>query len=471
MPLRILWLLALALAAAFAGHPARAGAGTARPNLLLFLTDDQRFDLMGCAENRIARTPHMDSLAREGVRFRNAFVTTPICAASRASILTGLYERTHRFTFGTPPIADDHALDSYPARLRAGGYRTGFVGKFGVQVSPRAREAMFDSFSPLDRNPYHKKLADGSARFVEDILGDRAVEFLGQGDRERPFCLSLSFNAPHAEDSDPRQYFWTAEEEGLYRNAFFLPPRTMAEPFFAAHPGFLKDTESRVRYRWRFDEPEKYQSMVRGYYRMVSAVDRVIGRVMAELRRTGQDRNTVVLFTSDNGYFLGERGFADKWYGYEYSLRVPMIVSDPRRPATLHGRVEEATALNVDLPPTLLALAGIPAPARYQGRSLVPFLDASRPADWRSDFFFEHLFERKNIPKSEGVRTERHTYIRWFEQEPVVEEVYDHVNDFEQVSNLIGDPAQQPLVERLRRRTNELRDAYGGPYRRPEPRG
>jgi arylsulfatase A-like enzyme len=300
---------------------------------------------------------------------------------------------------------------------------------------------------------------------VEDLAGDRAEEFLDGCRPGQPFQLSLSFNAPHAEDNDPQQYFWPKELDGLYRDAHFPTPRTMAPQFFAAHPEFLKNTESRVRFNWRFDRPEKYQEMVRGYYRMITGIDAVIGRLRESLTERGLDRNTVLVFTSDNGYFLGERGFADKWYGYEHSLRVPFLIYDPRSPEGRRGRVLESTVLNVDVAPTLLELAGLPLPNEYQGRSLMPLLAGEKPVDWRTDFFFEHLFERANIPKSEGVRTKRYTYIRWFQQQPVVEELYDHQADFEQEHNLLRDPAHGEALGALRRRTDELRDQYGGPYR------
>jgi len=437
-----------------------------RPNIVFVLADDMRWDMIGCAGNPIIRTPHLDALAKDGVRFENAFVTTAICAASRASILTGMYERTHRYTFGTKPVTAEHVAVSYPVLLRKAGYRTGFVGKFGIDVPPGGAKEMFDSFVPLNRNPYWKKQQDGTEKHLTDIEGEKAIEFINACKPDQPFCLSVSFNAPHAEDGDPKQYFWQKEVDHLYRDTKFPVPKTMTDEFFESHPAFLKDTESRVRFKWRFDEPKKYQEMVAGYYRMISGVDLVVGRIRAALKAKGFDQNTVIVFTADNGYFLGDRGFADKWYVYEYSVRVPLIVFDPR--AVKAGRVEAKMALNVDVSPTLLEMAGVAIPKELQGRSLVPLLKGEAPRDWRTDFFYEHLFERKNIPKSEGVRTERYTYVRWFEQKPVVEELYDHLADFEQVKNLIADPKFSEVRDALRKRTTELRDQYGGPYR-PNP--
>jgi len=435
-----------------------------RPNILLILTDDQRWDALGCAGNPIVQTPAIDALAADGVRFRNAFVTTAICAASRASILTGLYERTHGFTFGTPPLGREHIDASYPALLRVAGYRTGFVGKFGIKTERGGPARMFDSFVPMGRNPYMKKQPDGTERHLTDITGDRAIEFLDGCKPEQPWCLSISFNAPHAEDSDPRQYIWPHAMDGWYDDAVYREPVTMAPEFFAGLPEFLRKSESRVRFRWRFDEPQKYQDMVRGYYRMISGIDAVVGRLRRELRERGLADSTVIVFTSDNGYFLGERGFADKWYLYDPSVRVPLVVVDPRLPATRAAAVSDLMALNIDLAPTILDLAGIAPPERYQGRSLVPLLRGKAPVDWRTEFFYEHLFHRANIPKSEGLRSARWTYVRWFEQQPLVEELYDHLADPDEACDLVADPAYAEVLAQLRRRTDELRDRYGGPF-------
>lgn len=436
-----------------------------RPNLILIVADDMRGDFMGCAGNQQIQTPHLDKLAADGVRFRNMFVTTAICAASRATILTGLHERTHRYTFGTNPITAAHWSGSYPAQLKQAGYRTGFVGKFGVDVDGNAEKKTYDRFAPLNRTPYWKMQADGTRKHLTDIEGDTAIEFVKSSRPGEPFCLSLCFNAPHAEDADPQQYFWSRESDDLYRETVFPVPKTMSADFFQRLPKFLQETESRVRFHWRFDEPAKYQAMVRGYFRMISDVDRVVGRLRETLAKQGLSEQTVILFTADNGYFLGERGFADKWYIYEHSIRVPLIIHDPRTKSADRNRTVDRMCLNLDLAPTLLELAGVGIPPAYQGRSLKPFLNQQTPSDWRTDFFYEHLFERNNIPKSEGVRNERFTYVRWFEQQPLVEELYDHQADYEQESNLIDDPKYATTARELRERTTKLRDLYGGPFR------
>ena len=434
-----------------------------RPNLLFITTDDQRVDMLGIV-HPFLETPNMDRLAAEGVRFENAFVTTPICAASRASLLTGLVERTHQFTFGTPPIAARFTDQSYPVLLREAGYRTGFVGKFGVATEPGATDKMFDTLTSLTA-PYLRQQADGSMRHLTDITADRAVDFLRSADQTSPFALTVSFNAPHADDGDDRQFIWPAAMDGKYSD-FTIPDPPLSDPaFFEALPEFLKDASlNRVRWYWRFDTPEKAQEMTRGYLRMITGVDAAIGRVLDELESLGLASNTVVILMGDNGYFLGERGYAGKWLPYELSIHVPLIVFDPRIEESSRGTLPSLLVLNIDIAPTLLALAGVEASSTMQGTSLVPILEGASPADWRSDFFVEHLMDHSQITKHEGVRGERYKYARYFEQEPVYEELYDLLVDPMETRNLAGDPDYLEILTELRRRTDELQAEYGGPY-------
>ena len=197
---------------------------------------------------------------------------------------------------------------------------------------------------------------------------------------------------------------------------------------------------------------------------MISGVDAAIGRVLDELEALGIAGNTIVLLMGDNGYFLGERGYAGKWLPYDLSIRVPLVVYDPRVEDRLRGSTSTLTALNVDIAPTLLDLAGVEIPTSQQGRSLVPLLEGESPADWRTDFFVEHLFEHPEIPTHEGVRGERFKYARYFEQVPVYEELYDLLEDPLETRNLVGNPDYRAILDELRGRTDELQDEYGGPF-------
>jgi arylsulfatase A-like enzyme len=455
------WIILLAVIPLFA---APMEATTKKPNILFLLTDDQRFDLLGCGGHPILKTPNIDGLAKRGVRFRNMFVTTSICSASRASILTGKYERSHKFTFNTPPIAAEHCETSFPFLLKRSGYRTGLIGKVGVSVADGQRAKMFDVFQPIGW-PFLKKQDSGEVRHIDQIATDQAISFMQKQDPKQPFCLSLCFNSPHAEDGKlDNLYPWPKTVDGLYDNVKIPPPPLVEEKYFKAHPEFLQKSLNRVRWHWQFDTPEKYAKNVRAYYRMISGIDLEVGRVLAELQRLGLADNTIVVFTSDNGYFLGERGLSGKWIHYEESLRVPLIVADPRLPRERRGKTEDALALNVDFAPTLVEWAGLAREAKHQGSSLVGMVGGEKPATWRTDFFCEHLFVHPEIPMWEGVRGERYVYARYFGQKPAYEYLHDLKDDPQELRNLAPEAGSNEILERMRRRCNELRDGYGGAY-------
>lgn len=438
----------------------------ARPNILFILTDDQRFDMMGCVTPAL-HTPEMDRLVREGARFERAFVTTPICAASRASLLCGTVERTHRYTFKTPPLGTQWADSSYPKLLRDAGYRTGYVGKLGVNMKPGATARLFDYFVETG-HPYVRKQADGTQKHLTDIEGDAALKFLDEQAKnvgEKPFCLCVGFNAPHAEDAEPLQYFWQKDVDDLYRDVKVPPPPLSSQAFYDALPEYLRDgTMNRHRWYWRFDFESKRQTMVKGYWRMISGVDLVIGRLRKRLDELKLADNTVIIFMGDNGYFLGERGYADKWLPYDQSIHVPLIIADPRGKEAKAGSNPKSFALNIDIAPTILNLVGIDMPASMQGRSLLPLARGETRADWRTDFWIEHLMMEATIRKHEGVRNERYRYSRYFEATPLLEELYDLQADPLETKNLANKPEHQATLDGMRKRTDELRTQYGGEF-------
>jgi arylsulfatase A-like enzyme len=416
-----------------------------RPNFLFILTDDQRFDTMGCAGNPIIKTPNVDRLAREGVRFERSYVTTPICAASRASIFTGTFERTHGYTFTKPPLTRAFTSISYPVVLRKAGYRTGFVGKFGVAVEKGVEKEMFD-FAKFTSLP-HIQTIGGVERHMTEVEGESVVEFLRGAKPGQPFCLAWCPWAPHADDNNPQQYFWPPAVDDLYRDIRIPVPEMAAPAYYEAQPEFLKNTMSRTRWSWRFDTPEKYQTMVKGYYRMISGIDLVLGRIMAELERLGLDKNTIIIYTSDNGYFLGERGYADKWLMYDLSINVPLIVYDPRAPRGDRGLVKKDMTLNIDLAPTIMDFAGIRTPSLIQGKSLRPLLSRKTPA-WRTEIFCEELWDHPEIPQSECVRTERWKFIR-YPKHPEYAELFDLQADPQEKCNLAGDPRDKAVLAEM----------------------
>jgi len=406
-----------------------------KSSIILLLTDDQRYDALGCAGNPIIQTPNMDWLAQNGVRFENAFVTTPICAASRASIFTGLYERKHGYTFTKPPIARQFTELSYPKLLRGAGYRTGFVGKFGIKVEEGVEKEWFDYFEP-NAYPYFQEIA-GQQKHLTDINMDLALDFIRGTDPDQAFCLSLSTWAPHAHDEEEQQYFWPQACNDLYRDVMIPPPQLGEAEYFASLPEFVQRSMNRERWFWRFDTPEKYQEMVKGYYRMISGVDMALGRLLAELKRLGRDQDTIIILVGDNGYFLGERGFAGKWTMHDLSIRVPLIVYDPRQNSVNMGRIASEFILNVDIAPTILDIAGTRPPQMFQGRSFSSLLHGSQ-ANWRDEFLTEHLWDHPDIPQTEAIRTKNWKYIR-YPQHPEFEELYDLSSDPIEKNNLAFD--------------------------------
>ena len=308
-----------------------------KPNIIFFLADDQRNDVLGCYGNELIQTPTIDKLSAEGVRFENTFCEVPICAASRSTLFTGLSQRTHGYNFTEPPVSAEHMATSYPMVLKGAGYRIGFAGKYGMEFEKPGMKNQFDFFKPIGRNPYLKKMPDGSLRHETDLCGDAAIEFLESNPSDTPFCMSVSFNASHAEDSDRRPGFhfqWPESTDGLYEELEMPAPNLGDEKYFKAMPSFLQDQKelSRERYFWRWDTPEKYQVNMRAYYRMITGIDNAIARVLETLKAQGLDQNTIIVYSADNGYLMGDRGTAGKWNHYEQSLRIPLVVYDPRLP-------------------------------------------------------------------------------------------------------------------------------------------
>ncbi len=355
---------------------------------------------------------------------------------------------------------------SYPVLIRKSGYKTGFIGKFGVGVARGTQKEMFDFYKPLNRNPYFKKQKDGTKRHITEICGDHAIDFINQS-KEKPFCLQVSFNAAHAEDSDKKDHYpWPKAVDGMYDDVEIPTPKLSDPKVFESQPKFLRDSFNRVRYFWRWDTKEKYVKNLRSYYRMLSGIDRVVGRVTDHLEKTGLSKNTIIIFIGDNGYYMAQRGFAGKWSHYEESLRVPLIVHDPREEQKSEFTVRPEIGLNVDVPATILDYAGVKVPRSYQGKSLSPLVAAkTEKTKWRTDFFCEHLMDVPGkIPKWEGVRGSRYVYARYFEQQPKFEFLHDLKNDPDQLVNLADSKDAKPILEKMRKRCNELRDSYGGEY-------
>jgi arylsulfatase A-like enzyme len=443
------WLLVVAAL----GCASRLTAADA-PNVLVLLADDLRWDSVGCAGNPVVVTPNIDRLAAEGVRFTQARVTTSICMVSRATILTGQHMARHGVTsFGTPLTPGQFAA-SYPGVLRAAGYHTGYVGKYGVGRPPK------DGFDFIRTSEgRHWIETKGEKVHVTEKNTRDALAFLAARPAGKPFCLCVGFFAPHAEDRAPEQYLpqpWSAKH---YEGKAIPVPATATEEAVKRLPPFLsaEKNEGRVRWRKRFDTPAKYQTYMTNYYRLVTEVDAGVGRILDALRKQGALENTLVVFTADNGYFHGERGLADKWYPYEEALRVPLIVRDPRLTQSQRGTTRDALVLNLDVAPTVIAAAGAKVPEAVQGRDVSPLYLAATPPAWRTDFYYQHpvVLGKDRIPRSEAVASRTAKYVRWPDFD--FEELYDLTADPREERNLAADPASKKLAA-IRTRLKQLRD-------------
>ena len=435
-----------------------------RPNILFIQTDDQRIDDLGCYGNSSIQTPHIDQFAKEGVRFLNHFVTTSICCCSRASILTGQYMRRHGVQDFATPLSAAQFAETYPVILRQNGYRTAFVGKYAIGSPAGTTKDLalpaqqFDYWLGFPQSIDFKQTVDGKLRHLTPYMTEKAIDFLDSTPASQPFCLSLNFKEPHG----PFNYF-DPDHPNAYETATPKPPATYTKTEFEALPAFLRTSLSGNKSgEWPANPEKKFLDDVRICFRLVSGVDAAVGRVMAALRRLNRDANTVVIFTSDNGSLRGAHGLWGKWFPYEESIRVPLIIRDPRMPAASRGATRDQMTLNIDIAPTILGIAGLPPAKRMQGQGLAPILKDPRLAG-RDEWFYEHTYNtdppRLPIPPSEAVRTRQWKYTRYTKETPVFEQLFDLKKDPAESHNLAGNPAHQKTLANLRARCNALRSA------------
>jgi arylsulfatase len=441
-------LAAAALLALAAAPPSAAG----RPNVVILHADDWRHDTLGCAGNPVVKTPNLDKLAADGVRFTHNCVTTSICGVSRATLLTGQWMSRHgcrAFTNFDTPFAE-----TYPGVLRANGYHVGHVGKWHNGPFP-AKEYDFGR-SYAGKHWYE---VNGRTVHVTKRNEVDALEFLKGRPAGKPFCLTVSFFATHAEDSNPKQYLPQPESMSLYEGVTVPVPANATEASWKRLPPFFDAAnEGRKRWGWRFDTPEKFQTMMKNYYRLATEVDATCGRVLAELDRLGLADDTLVIFTTDNGYFHAEHGLADKWYPHQESIRVPLIVRDPRA-KTKRGTTNNQFTLNADLAPTVLAAAGVAAPKTMQGRDIAPLYLAEKAPDWRTEFFYEHgtIGTKAKIPSSEALVRKDWKYMHW--PEYGYDQLFDLAADPHEEADLARDPKHAAKLGEMRTRFAELKAA------------
>lgn len=422
-----------------------------RPNIIFLLSDDQRHDTLGAADNRIIRTPNLDRLAAEGVRFTNNFETTPVCYASRATLLTGQYNRRHGVHSFDAALSPEALAETWPSLLRRHGYYTGFIGKWGLGGDLPVGD--FDEWAGFaGQGSYFEP---GNPHHLTRRQGQRAAAFVRTA--PEPFLLTVAFKAPHVQDGGCSCTLPTDPvDDRLYTSVRLPFPRTVSAQAFAALPRFLRESEGRVRWHDQIATPAMAQEWTKDYYRLITGMDREVGRIVAALTARGIRGRTLLVFTSDNGLIIGEHGLTGKWLMYEESIRTPLVVSWPGLPAARRGRQVAKMALNVDIAPTLLDAAGVAIPGRMQGKSLKGLVFGA-PGPWRQDWYFEHDLVFPRIPKSEGVRGTRYKYVRYTSEEPVYEQLFDLATDPLEERDLLHPPGNATVPESHLRIRDDLR--------------
>jgi arylsulfatase A-like enzyme len=477
-----------------AGTLRRRGATAAgrRPNIIFIMSDDHGAQAISCYGSRVNKTPHIDRLAHEGMRFTNCFCTNSICAPSRAVILTG----KHSHVNGQITNAErfDGSQETFPKLLRRAGYQTAVFGKWHLKSDPTG----FDHWNILiGQGPYYNPtMIRNGARvkhvgYTTDIITDATIEWLRAGrDGDQPFMIMCHHKAPHRNWQpgpdhltlyddvtipEPPTLFddWSgrtqaaAQEMTIARHLSeadlkLVPPTGLTDEQLARwnaayepkNETFRKaGLEGRALVRW------KYQRYVKDYLRCVASVDDNIGRLLRYLDESGLARDTVVVYTADQGWFLGEHGWYDKRWMYEESLRMPLLV---RWPAVVDaGSLNEGLCQNLDFAETFLEVAGVPVPGDMQGRSLVPLLEGRRPGDWRQSIYY-HYYEYPavhSVARHEGVRTARYKLIHFYRLGDW--ELYDLRKDPDELRNVYDDPAYASVVAELKTELERLRKKYG----------
>jgi len=429
-----------------------------RPNIIFILTDDQRWDALGVMGNPIIRTPNMDKLATAGILFQNSYVTTSICCVSRASILTGQYESRHKIHDFVTDLTREALAKTYPVLLKKAGYKIGFIGKYGIGVHQPFEVFDFcvNTEAGKTQPDYIMKEGNGHQIHETDSIGHSILQFLNEFGNKGPFCLSVSFKAPHEQDGNPPEYIVQKRYENYYKEEIIPEPITAEPKYWNSLPGFFRTNANLGRKRWLglFSTPALYQENAKKYYQLITGVDDVVGQMIRKLAELGLSDNTIIILMGDNGFLMGEHGLEGKWYGYGESIRVPLFIYDPALPDKIKNIRAGQMALNIDIAPTILSMAGVPVPAKMQGKNLIAILENKIPA--RKDFFYQHYFlGSPKIPKEEGVVTTDFKYMKYIEHN--YEELYDIIHDPHETTNLVNNTKYKNKLKELRRRCKELK--------------
>ena len=480
-------LVASMALAALGSHARTANAQAsraARPNILFIMTDDHAAHAIGAYGSRVNRTPNMDRLAREGARLDAVFATNSICTPSRATILTGQYSHLNGVTMFN---RFDSNRMTVARLLQRGGYYTGMIGKWHLGSDPVGfdRWEIFPGqgtyFDPVTYTATAETTYTG--RYATEVVTERAIDFIATRPRGKPFFLMMHHKAPHRPWEPNAQHaaefahrhipepdtFWDGYEtrtDALHENQQRVANDLTNRDLKIAPPAGLTGTALAEWYAIKPDSAIvtrggkpvtlkgvplvrwKYQRYMQDYLASVQSVDESVGRVLDYLDRNGLARNTLVIYTSDQGFFLGDHGLFDKRFMYEESIRMPFLV---RWPAEIRpGTVSDAMALNVDFAPTFLDVAGLPASPEMQGRSLRAVLRGRTPSDWRTSMYYRYYHDPgdHNTRAHYGVRTRTHKLIYFWKKDQW--ELFDLVNDPHELHNLYGEPGMEAITATLK---------------------
>lgn len=427
-----------------------------RPNIVFMISDDQRYDTLSCAQKEQGnkgrfswfKTPNIDRIADGGIRFRNAFVVNALCSPSRACFLTGQYGHKNGIWNNTTPFSEKAV--THASLLREAGYCSGYIGKWHMGTQPE--RPGFDWFaSPTGQSKYVDPtfLVNGKATplkgWQDDLAGEYAIKFLEtERTKDKPFLLCVGFKAPHGPFTPPDRL-----------KAAFDGEKARKVPNFQIAPGFNPTFFKKPNVA----DGDKVNVNL-NYFRCVAGVDENVGKILDALDRLKLSDNTVVIYTSDNGFYLGEHGLGDKRSAYDESMRIPFLVKDPR--SGVKGVTRDDMVLNIDLAPTLLELAGVKVPDDMQGKSIKPLLAKDAPKEpLRTSFLYTYFFEKSgavnppnpppggfNTPTLTAVRTPTHKLIRYLDH-PEWSELFDLKADPYETKNLFTDRAAAEVRKQL----------------------
>lgn len=436
-----------------------------KPNIIYLMADDQNFSSIGIYGNPEVQTPHMDKLGKDGLIFDKHYNTTAICMASRASIFTGMYEYKTGTNFEHGNMTPDIWSKSYPVLLRKAGYITAFAGKFGMEViAPENKKGLptadFDMWGGAPGQTHFRTAKNAPmAKYAEKYphatlsYGAFSQDFIrAAAKQEKPFCLSISFKAPHRPTTPDKQF------NHIYKGKKFTRPANYGREHAEHLSPQSKTGRQYLRFEdWQYDK--NYDRVMATYYQQIYAIDVALGMIREELKTQDIEDNTVIIYTSDNGFLCGAHGYGSKVLPLEESARAPLMIFDPRSSNTSKGLRTSSLTANIDFAPTILKLAGLPIPENMDGVSLLP-LFTDPEAELHEQIAFSNVYG--DVPtRSLTVISKDLKYTYWWYGDKTMEPAEDlfHVGkDPLELKNLTKNPEAAPMLNKMRQKyDNELK--------------